>query len=127
MQFSSIMPAGELQPRRRASYSYNFKMEVVRSVLRLPEDARIKPTCRSFPGIEPVQVRKWIRLLAPLVELEDDGSKEGRHPPPAPPAVLAATTPDSQLPLAAAAAASGATAIGIVSRQKVAFTPNSRL
>ena len=45
-------------------------MEVVRTALQLPASARIKPTCRAYPGIEPVQIRKWIRIFGPLVENE---------------------------------------------------------
>ena len=82
-----IMPlAPEAQTqRRRACYSNTFKMEVVRVALQLPENARIKPTCRAFPGIEPVQIRKWIRRLAPLVELEVGTTRTFQQPPPPPP------------------------------------------
>ena len=55
--------------RQRMTYSQSFKLEVVRHSLRLPESARIKPTCRAYPGIEPVQIRKWIKNLAPLAML----------------------------------------------------------
>ena len=56
--------------RQRARYSQEFKLAIVRHALSLPATARVKPTCRAFPGIEPVQIRKWIRALAPLVEKE---------------------------------------------------------
>lgn len=52
--------------RQRAKYSVEYKLEVVAHALSRPPNARIKPTCRSFPGIEPVQIRKWIKALAPL-------------------------------------------------------------
>ena len=61
-------PGGAVTTRQRASYSLSFKMEVVRMALRLPPSARIKPTCRAYPGIEPVQIRKWIRNFTPLIE-----------------------------------------------------------
>ena len=53
--------------RQRASYSQSFKMEVVRTALKLPPTARIKPTSRAYPGIEPAQIRRWIRSFGPLV------------------------------------------------------------
>lgn len=55
-------------PRSRARYTQEFKLTVVRYSLSLPESARIKPTCRAYPGIEPVQIRKWIRHFGPLVD-----------------------------------------------------------
>ena len=61
---------GGVIARQRASYSLSFKMEVVRMALQLPASARIKPTCRAYPGIEPVQIRKWIRNFTPLIEQE---------------------------------------------------------
>ena len=54
-------------PRQRASYSQSFKMEVVRTALSLPPTARIKPTSRVYPGIEPAQIRRWIRTFGPMV------------------------------------------------------------
>ena len=66
--------------RQRASYSQSFKIEVVRSALRLPPNARIKPTCRAFPGIEPVQVRKWIKNFQHLVEAT--AAENSPHGPP---------------------------------------------
>ncbi len=35
--------------------------------LRLPAANRIKPTARAHPGVEPVQVRKWLRKYAAAV------------------------------------------------------------
>ena len=76
--------------RQRARYSTEFKKSVVRFSLSLPPNARVKPTCRAFDfAIEPVQIRKWIRALQPLIELE--GKSEGesqtttRHATPTPP------------------------------------------
>ena len=43
--------------------------------LQLPASARIKPTCRAYPGIEPVQIRKWIRTCTPLIQQEDGENK----------------------------------------------------
>ena len=63
--------------RQRMTYSQSFKLEVVRHSLRLPQSARIKPTCRAFPGIESVQIRKWIRNLAPLAVLMEQHPNSG--------------------------------------------------
>jgi len=52
--------------RQRASYTLAFKLECVRYALSLPVAARIKPTCRRYPGIEPVQIRKWIKNFQEL-------------------------------------------------------------
>lgn len=64
--------------RQRMTYSQSFKLDVVRHSLRLPATARIKPTCRAFPGIEPVQIRKWIRNLAPLALLVEQQQAAGQ-------------------------------------------------
>ena len=43
------------------------KKHVVRYALNLPDNCRIKPTCRAFRNElspSPVQVRKWIRKYA---------------------------------------------------------------
>ena len=53
--------------RHRARYSEEFKIQVVKYSLSLPPTARVKPTCRAYPGIEPVQIRKWIKAFAPLI------------------------------------------------------------
>jgi len=58
--------------RQRARYTQEFKIAVVKYSLSLPATARVKPTCRAYPGIEPVQIRKWIKAFAPLVEMEGD-------------------------------------------------------
>ena len=72
--------------RQRMTYTQSFKLEVVRHSLRLPESARIKPTCRTYPGIEPVQIRKWIKNLAPLAMLmeaqEAPATTDGISTPP---------------------------------------------
>jgi len=52
--------------RTRKAYEASFKLQVVQHALSLPTTNRIKPTCRMFPGVEPVQVRKWIRSYAAL-------------------------------------------------------------
>jgi len=54
------------KPRRRQSYDAAFKLKVVLEALKRPPGARIKPTCRIYPDIEPVQLRKWIRNAAAL-------------------------------------------------------------
>ena len=50
--------------RRQGRHSLEFKMQVVQYALSLPEGNRIKPTCREFQNIAPVQVRKWLRTRA---------------------------------------------------------------
>lgn len=47
--------------KKRMSYDQSFKLHVVHAALQRPADNRIKPTCALFPGIEPCQLRKWIR------------------------------------------------------------------
>jgi len=47
--------------KKRMSYDQAFKLQVVHAALQRPTDNRIKPTCALFPGIEPCQLRKWIR------------------------------------------------------------------
>ena len=47
----SFMPARK--PRR--VYDASFKLAVVEQALKLPPDNRIKPTCRAYPGVEPVR------------------------------------------------------------------------
>jgi len=56
----------------RQAYSAQFKLQVVRDALRRPINNRIKPTCREHPGIEPVQLRKWIRNISTLELAEPD-------------------------------------------------------
>jgi transposase-like protein len=46
---------------KRASYDVDFKTHVVQTALQRPANKRIKPTCALFPGVEPCQLRKWIR------------------------------------------------------------------
>ena len=45
---------GVRKPQRRV-YDAAFKLMVVEEALKLPADNRIKPTCRLYPGIEPVR------------------------------------------------------------------------
>lgn len=41
--------------RTRKVYDAAFKLMVVREALKLPASNRIKPTCRAYPGVEPVR------------------------------------------------------------------------
>merc|ERR1719198_1541552 len=54
------------QHKRRQAYSAEYKLKIVKEALALPPCSRIKPTCRRYPEIEPVQLRKWIRNLSAL-------------------------------------------------------------
>ena len=61
--------ADKAQPKKRMSYTCDFKLMVVKEALQRPRDNRIKPTCAHFPGIEPCQVRqtlpptlRWLRV-----------------------------------------------------------------
>ena len=65
-----------------------FKLEVVHSALDLPSfQRRIKPTCRKYSsyGLQPVQVRRWIKQYTGLVlllyaaETMHPGSRTDRH------------------------------------------------
>ena len=56
------------QKRKRAEYPASFKCEVVRAAMQKPASCRIKPTAREFPGVQPVQVRRWLRAFAPMLE-----------------------------------------------------------
>jgi len=62
--------ASEVNDRRRNPRRYppEFKLQVVREALSLPEHSRIKPTARRYPGVTPVQVRMWIKNIAALEE-----------------------------------------------------------
>jgi len=51
----------EKSDRRRFNYTKEFKHEVVQFALQRRDDDRIKPTCRLYPGIQPVQLRRWIK------------------------------------------------------------------
>ena len=59
-------PIQKLLKGRRVSYDAAFKLRIVREALCLPPGNRIKPSCRAHPGIEPVQLRKWIRNIEAL-------------------------------------------------------------
>merc|ERR1711907_462953 len=54
------------QRRPRRVWPASFKLMVVQQALKLPASNRIKPICRMHPGVEPVQVRKWIRNIDAL-------------------------------------------------------------
>lgn len=41
--------------RTRTYYTAGYKLKVVHAALQRPEASRIKPTCRDYPGIEPVR------------------------------------------------------------------------
>ena len=81
-RIGTAMPPRKKAMRRQGRHSLEFKMQVVQYALSLPEGARIKPTCRQFQNIAPVQVRKWLRAYAykhtsPLsAELGDEGDGE---------------------------------------------------
>jgi len=47
---------------RRKKYADDFKSYVAHEALTLPATARIKPICKRYPYLSPVQVRRWIRL-----------------------------------------------------------------
>merc|ERR1712228_1068488 len=47
---------------RRPNFKLDFKIRLVREALQMPVHSRIKPTCARYPGVEPCQLRKWIRL-----------------------------------------------------------------
>jgi len=47
--------------KRRKSFTAEFKLRVVREALMRPESNRIKPICRVYTQVTPVQLRKWIR------------------------------------------------------------------
>jgi len=60
--------------KKRTTYDPSFKLHVVREALLRPVDNRIKPTCARYPGIEPCQLRKWIRNLESEARATGDGS-----------------------------------------------------
>lgn len=47
--------------KRRKSFTAEFKLGVVREALKRPDKNRIKPICRLYPQVTPVQLRKWIK------------------------------------------------------------------
>mmetsp|Transcript_16891 Transcript_16891/g.28089 ORF Transcript_16891/g.28089 Transcript_16891/m.28089 type:complete len:449 (-) Transcript_16891:1010-2356(-) len=61
------LAAKEPYVKKRMCYDASFKIKVVREALERPADNRIKPTCANYPGIEPCQLRKWIRHFEPHV------------------------------------------------------------
>mmetsp|Transcript_30263 Transcript_30263/g.96772 ORF Transcript_30263/g.96772 Transcript_30263/m.96772 type:complete len:172 (-) Transcript_30263:265-780(-) len=62
VRLMSSPPKGRVQPSRRI-HSPAFKLKLVHEALALPAACRIKPTCRKYPGVEPTQLRKWIKAL----------------------------------------------------------------
>ena len=60
-----LMHIGQTTQRRRPHHTAEFKLHVVRYALAKPAKCRIKPTCRCFAsyGLQPVQLRKWIKQL----------------------------------------------------------------
>ena len=71
--------------RPRKVYTASFKLAVVREALKLPASNRIKPTCRMYPGVEPVQVRKWIRNIAALQMAQPSAKLVQKRSLPSPP------------------------------------------
>ena len=57
---------------RRSSYTVEFKRQLVMEALRRPAGNRIRPTCAQYPGVEPCQLRKWIRALEAEVRAQPD-------------------------------------------------------
>jgi len=87
----------KLQPKKRMSYDGEFKKHVVKVALQRPRDNRIKPTCALFPGIEPCQLRKWIRNYEASMQAasatkksNSGGNSTSRKPRPTPAATPAA-------------------------------------
>ena len=82
---------------RRSSYTVEFKRQLVMEALRRPAGNRIRPTCAQYPGVEPCQLRKWIRALEAEVRAQPDvqmmlaalegapaAGHQGPRPPPPP-------------------------------------------
>lgn len=55
---------------KRKKYAEAFKFYIAQEALTLPATARIKPICRRWPCLSPVQVRKWIKLYCAKSLLE---------------------------------------------------------
>ena len=79
---------------RRSSYTVEFKRQLVMEALRRPAGNRIRPTCAQYPGVEPCQLRKWIRALEAEVRAQPDvqmmlaaleGAPAAAHQPRRPP------------------------------------------
>ena len=83
---------------RRSSYTVGFKRQLVMEALRRPAGNRIRPTCAQYPGVEPCQLRKWIRALEAEVRAQPDvqmmlaaleGAPAAAHQPrPPPPPIM---------------------------------------
>lgn len=77
-------------PRRpRRVYEAAFKIMVVQEALKLPASNRIKPTCRAYPGVEPVQIRKWIRNIEALQMAQPTAKLVQKRVLPSPPDLVA--------------------------------------
>ena len=90
--------AGSSPRRPRRVYEASFKLQVVREALKLPASNRIKPTCRMYPGVEPVQVRKWIKNLAALQQAQPTAKLVQKVPRalPSPPPDLAGESSETE-------------------------------
>ena len=58
--FTSASPLVPIYPKaggvkRRRRYDGAFKLKVVQQALKRPLGCRVKPTCRDFPGVDPVR------------------------------------------------------------------------
>tara|TARA_B100001059_G_C17669447_1_gene493726 strand:+ start:393 stop:716 length:324 start_codon:yes stop_codon:yes gene_type:complete len=62
--------------RTRVHHTTEFKRRVVNEALRRPANARVKPTARCYPGIQPVQIRQWIRQFGYEEDREDDDDND---------------------------------------------------
>ena len=68
------------QRRTRVQHTAQFKRRVVNEALCRPAHARVKPTARCYPGVQPVQIRNWIRqFLAErdAADSEDEQDDDG--------------------------------------------------
>ena len=61
---AAAKPSSASQKTRRV-YDASFKLMVVEQALRLPPEKRIKPTCRAYPGLEPVCLPFTRRAITP--------------------------------------------------------------
>ena len=61
-RIGTAMPPRKKAMRRQGRHSLEFKMQVVQYALSLPEGNRIKPTCRQFQNIAPVQTQVELQL-----------------------------------------------------------------
>jgi len=89
-------------PRKRRAHCIEFKHALAREALLLPPNNRIKPTCARYPGVEPCQLRKWIRAYEATLAANS-----------ASPAAAAAAAPYTP-PTPAACGRGGLSAVGAV-------------